>query len=95
MRHLRLRQVHPDKRKGLVYLYQSNDMLMHFCWKERSSSTPEDDLVIFPDEIEFKKVTQNTTGSKEKDLCGRMAFQLLDAYFCRTCFHPQMAKCGT
>ncbi|CAF3564199.1 unnamed protein product [Rotaria sordida] len=59
---LRGTMVHPDKRKGLVYLYQGNDMLMHFCWKERSSSTPEDDLVIFPDEIEFKKVTQNTTG---------------------------------
>ncbi|CAF0963581.1 unnamed protein product [Adineta steineri] len=59
---LRGTMVHPDKRKGLVYLYQGNDMLMHFCWKERSSSTAEDDLVIFPDEIEFKKVTQNTTG---------------------------------
>jgi hypothetical protein len=57
-------QVHPDKRKGLVYLYQGNDMLMHFCWKDRSSNAPEDDLVIFPDEIEFKKVTQNTTGKK-------------------------------
>ncbi|CAF4511793.1 unnamed protein product [Rotaria socialis] len=59
---LRGTMVHPDKRKGLVYLYQGNDMLMHFCWKERSNNTPEDDLVIFPDEIEFKKVTQNTTG---------------------------------
>jgi hypothetical protein len=37
-------------------------MLMHLCWKERSNNSPEDDLVIFPDEIEFKKVTQNTTG---------------------------------
>lgn len=55
-------QVQPDKRKGLVYLYQGNDMLMHFCWKERANNNPEDDLVIFPDEIEFKKVTQNTTG---------------------------------
>lgn len=59
---LRGNMVHPDKRKGLVYLYQGNDMLMHFCWKERTNNTPEDDLVIFPDEIEFKKVTQNTTG---------------------------------
>ena len=40
-------------------------MLMHFCWKDRSStsSTPEDDLVIFPEEIEFKKVTQTSTGT--------------------------------
>jgi hypothetical protein len=42
-------------------------MLMHFCWKERSNNTPEDDLVIFPDEIEFKKVTQNTTGKKKNN----------------------------
>ena len=37
-------------------------MLMHLCWKDRTSTTVEDDLVIFPDEIDFKKVTQNTTG---------------------------------
>jgi hypothetical protein len=37
-------------------------MLMHLCWKDRSSHSPEDDLVIFPDEIEFKKVTQHATG---------------------------------
>ncbi|CAF0800801.1 unnamed protein product [Didymodactylos carnosus] len=62
--HLRGSMVHPDKRKGLVYLHQGNDTLMHLCWKDRgsSNSAPEDDLVIFPDEIEFKKVTQNTTG---------------------------------
>jgi 26S proteasome regulatory subunit N13 len=59
---LRGSTVYPDKRKGLVYLYQGNDMLMHLCWKDRSNNSPEDDLVIFPDEIEFKKVTQNTTG---------------------------------
>jgi 26S proteasome regulatory subunit N13 len=48
-----------------VYLYQGNDMLMHFCWKDRSNNIVEDDLVLFPDEIEFKKVTQNTTGEKK------------------------------
>ena len=42
-------------------------MLMHLCWKDRASNSPEDDLVIFPDEIEFKKVTQNTTGKSEKE----------------------------
>ena len=36
------RMVHPDKRKGLIYVYQSDDSLMHFCWKDRSKSTPED-----------------------------------------------------
>jgi len=59
---LRGNMVYPDKRKGLVYLYRGHDLLMHLCWKERTSNTPEVDLVIFPDEIEFKRVTQNTTG---------------------------------
>jgi len=31
-----------DKRKGLVYLYQSDDSLMHFCWKDRGTSKVED-----------------------------------------------------
>ncbi|XP_068237929.1 proteasomal ubiquitin receptor ADRM1 [Palaemon carinicauda] len=54
--------VHPDKRKGQVYLYQADDSLMHFCWKDRSTGTVEEDLIIFPDDCEYKKVTQCTTG---------------------------------
>ncbi|XP_013789634.1 proteasomal ubiquitin receptor ADRM1-A-like [Limulus polyphemus] len=54
--------VHPDKRKGLVYVYQADDSLMHFCWKDRSSGSVEDDLIIFPDDVELKKVQQCTTG---------------------------------
>lgn len=56
------KMVHPDKRKGLVYVYQSDDSLMHFCWKDRTSGSVEDDLIIFPDDIEFKHVKQCTTG---------------------------------
>lgn len=36
------KMVHPDKRKGLVYVYQSDDSLMHFCWKDRTKGTVED-----------------------------------------------------
>ncbi|KAL1416851.1 hypothetical protein MTO96_027447 [Rhipicephalus appendiculatus] len=54
--------VHPDKRKGTVYVHQSEDSLMHFCWKDRTSGSVEDDLIIFPEDAEFKKVTQCTTG---------------------------------
>lgn len=36
------RMVHPDKRKGLVYIYQAEDTLMHFCWKDRQKGTIED-----------------------------------------------------
>lgn len=59
---LKGKMVHPDKRKGLVYVYQSEDSLMHFCWKDRSNGIVEDDLMIFPDDIEIKRVPQCTTG---------------------------------
>jgi len=39
---LKGKMVHPDKRKGMVYIYQSDDSLMHFCWRERSKNTAED-----------------------------------------------------
>lgn len=60
--HMKGKMVHPDKRKGQVYVHQSDDSLMHFCWKERGTGTVEDDLIIFPDDIEFKHVPQCTTG---------------------------------
>ncbi|KAJ8661761.1 hypothetical protein O0I10_002569 [Lichtheimia ornata] len=53
----------PDLRKGTVYMDQSEDQLMHFYWKERKASTePEEDLIIFPDEAEFVRVNECTTG---------------------------------
>lgn len=59
---LKDKMVHPDKRKGLIYVYQSEDSLMHFCWKDRTTGVVEDDLMIFPDDIETRKVPQCTTG---------------------------------
>ncbi|XP_039297053.1 proteasomal ubiquitin receptor ADRM1 homolog [Nilaparvata lugens] len=56
------KMVHPDKRKGLLYVNQSEDSLMHFCWKDRQTGTVEDDLIIFPDDCEFKRVPQCSTG---------------------------------
>ncbi|XP_046383884.1 proteasomal ubiquitin receptor ADRM1 isoform X1 [Ischnura elegans] len=56
------KMVHPDKRKGLLYVYQSDDSLMHFCWKDRQTGAVEDDLIIFPDDCEYKRVNQCTTG---------------------------------
>ncbi|KAL9539750.1 hypothetical protein MBANPS3_010083 [Mucor bainieri] len=45
--------IKPDTRKGLLHLY----------WKERKNqSVAEDDLIIFPDEAEFRQITQCTTG---------------------------------
>lgn len=54
--------VNPDKRKGTVYIQQSDDSLIHFCWKDRTTGNVDDDLIIFPDDCEFKRVNQCTTG---------------------------------
>uniref|UniRef100_A0A3B4TTN8 ADRM1 26S proteasome ubiquitin receptor n=1 Tax=Seriola dumerili TaxID=41447 RepID=A0A3B4TTN8_SERDU len=54
--------VTPDKRKGMVYIQQSDDSLIHFCWKDRTTGNVDDDLIIFPDDCEFKRVNQCTTG---------------------------------
>lgn len=56
------KMVFPDTRKGLLYVYQSEDSLMHFCWKDRTTGIIEDDLIIFPDDCEFKFVPQCKTG---------------------------------
>uniref|UniRef100_A0A4W5KRA7 ADRM1 26S proteasome ubiquitin receptor n=1 Tax=Hucho hucho TaxID=62062 RepID=A0A4W5KRA7_9TELE len=53
--------VTPDKRKGQVCVQQTDDSLIHFCWKDRTSGNV-DDLIIFPDDCEFKRVNQCTTG---------------------------------
>lgn len=36
--------------------------LTHFCWKDRTSGTVEDDLIVFPDDCEFSKVEQCKDG---------------------------------
>lgn len=40
--------VSPIKRKGTIYLNQSDDNLMHFCWKDRQTGQLEEDLILFP-----------------------------------------------
>ncbi|XP_061760017.1 proteasomal ubiquitin receptor ADRM1-like [Nerophis ophidion] len=54
--------VTPDKRKGQVYIQQTDDSLIHFCWKDRTTGNVDDDLIIFPDDCEFKRVNQCTAG---------------------------------
>lgn len=56
------KMVHADKRKGMVFIHQTDDSLMHFCWKDRTTGTVEDDLIIFPDDVVFKRVPECTTG---------------------------------
>jgi len=54
--------VTPDKRKGLLSVLQADDQLMHLQWKDRTSGSIEDDLIIFPDDVELKAVPACTTG---------------------------------
>ncbi|CAD7088327.1 unnamed protein product [Hermetia illucens] len=56
------KMVHPDTRKGLVYLTQSEDGLIHFCWKDRGTGKVEDDLIVFPDDCVFKRIETVKTG---------------------------------
>jgi len=56
------KMVSPDKRKGMLSVLQSEDQLMHLQWKDRTSGTIEDDLIILPDDVEFKAVSACTTG---------------------------------
>nr|XP_057906926.1 proteasomal ubiquitin receptor ADRM1-like [Doryrhamphus excisus] len=59
---LKGKTVTADKRKGTVYVQQTDDSLIHFCWKDRTTGNVDDDLIIFPDDCEFKRVSQCTTG---------------------------------
>ncbi|KAJ8321652.1 hypothetical protein KUTeg_000123 [Tegillarca granosa] len=56
--HMKGKMVHPDKRKGQVYVHQSDDSLMHFCWKERGTGTVEDEPKTDKDEEYCKKVNE-------------------------------------
>jgi len=56
------KMVHPDTRKGQVYIYKSDDSLTHFCWKDRNTGEVVDDLIIFPDDADFSRVSKCTTG---------------------------------
>jgi hypothetical protein len=48
----------PDLRKGYIQLVNEDDLL-HFQWKERSSVTAEDDLIVFPDDAKFVHVPES------------------------------------
>lgn len=49
--------VTPDPRRGTVILYKDRaDGVIHFKWSDRSSGQAEDDLMVFPQYIEFKRV---------------------------------------
>jgi len=47
-----------------VYIYQSDDGLIHFSWKDRSTGVVEDDLIVFPEDTIYQKVNQCKDGSR-------------------------------
>ena len=51
----------PDLRKGYIQLVTEDDLL-HFQWRERSATSPEDDLIIFPEDAKFVRVQEATDG---------------------------------
>ncbi|XP_075266432.1 proteasomal ubiquitin receptor ADRM1-like [Convolutriloba macropyga] len=52
-----------DKRKGTFYIHREREtMLTHVCWKDRTSGMVEDDLIVFPDDCKWSRVSQCTTG---------------------------------
>ncbi|CAO3563893.1 unnamed protein product [Mortierella alpina] len=53
--------VKPDPAKGLVYM-DEEDGLMHFYWKNRTTNTLDDDLILFPGDAELVTVPECTTG---------------------------------
>ncbi|GJP53785.1 hypothetical protein CLOM_g12922 [Closterium sp. NIES-68] len=52
--------VKPDPRKGLFRLIRTEDLLLHLQWLDRTTQAVEEDMVVFPDEARFEKVSQSS-----------------------------------
>lgn len=74
------KMVHPDKRKGLLYVYQSEESLMHFCWKDRQTGTIED--------VSLKKKNLTVLMLKYFVLCEPNLYELYGSAVTLQIFHP-------
>uniref|UniRef100_A0A8C7M5K2 ADRM1 26S proteasome ubiquitin receptor n=1 Tax=Oncorhynchus kisutch TaxID=8019 RepID=A0A8C7M5K2_ONCKI len=57
-----------DKRTGQVYIQQTDYSLIHFCWNDWTSGNV-DDLIIFPDDCEFKRESKT---DKDEEYCRKV-----------------------
>ncbi|KAG0666909.1 hypothetical protein C6P46_003619 [Rhodotorula mucilaginosa] len=48
--------VTPQPQRGLVYIQEEDDGLLHFCYKDLATGQLEDDLIIFPGDASFHDV---------------------------------------
>lgn len=72
--------VTPDKRKGLVYIQQTDDSLIHFCWKDRTSGNVEDVSVWWPPSHLDPRLVVSAGRFSQKDRCpgGTAAVSVLE-----------------
>ncbi|KAL0581000.1 hypothetical protein V5O48_000994 [Marasmius crinis-equi] len=52
--------VDPTPAKGAVILSKGEDELLHFIWKNRETNVVEEDLILFPTDATFSKVSQSS-----------------------------------
>ncbi|KAJ8080681.1 hypothetical protein PM082_017515 [Marasmius tenuissimus] len=51
--------VDPSPTKGAVILTKGDDDLLHFIWKNRETNVIDEDLILFPTDATFTKVSQS------------------------------------
>jgi hypothetical protein len=54
--------VDPSPTKGAIMLQNADDGLLHFLWKDRSTNEIIEDLILFPSDATFVKVSQSSWG---------------------------------
>jgi len=54
--------VDPDPTKGAIILSNGEDGLLHFVWRNRSTGEDEEDLILFPTDATFNRVSAVTGG---------------------------------
>ncbi|KAH9480471.1 26S proteasome regulatory subunit RPN13 [Psilocybe cubensis] len=52
--------VDPSSTKGAIYITNGEDGLQHFIWKNRVTGDIEEDLILFPFDASFVKVSQSS-----------------------------------